>query len=73
MIVCHCKRISDREIRRCIRNGASSTREIAKACEASLGCGGCRPAIAEILASESESRPVPLPSLAAPFGALSAS
>jgi bacterioferritin-associated ferredoxin len=72
VIVCHCNGISDREIRRCIREGASSTREVAEACEATRGCGGCGPAIAEILASEIESRPAPLAPLAAPLGALSA-
>lgn len=54
MIVCHCKGITDREIRRAIRDGANSTREISLACHAARECGGCRPVIAELLARETE-------------------
>ena len=52
MIVCHCKAISDRTIRGVIRRGADSTREIARACGAGRVCGGCRPAIREVLEKE---------------------
>ena len=52
MIVCHCKAISDRAIRGVIRRGADSTREIARACGAGRVCGGCRPAIREVLQDE---------------------
>jgi bacterioferritin-associated ferredoxin len=72
VIVCHCKGISDREIRRAIRNGANSTREIAQACEASRGCGGCRPVLAEILESETEALCAPLHPLGSPVPAFSA-
>jgi bacterioferritin-associated ferredoxin len=73
VIVCHCNQVSDREIRRVIREGACTTREIAQACEASLGCGGCRPAVLEILASETEPVARQHPPVAAPLSALSAS
>jgi bacterioferritin-associated ferredoxin len=72
VIVCHCKGISDREIRCAIRNGASSTREIALACEASRGCGGCRPVLAEILESETQVLSAPLHALSSPIPAFSA-
>jgi bacterioferritin-associated ferredoxin len=52
VIVCHCKAISDRTIRGVIRRGADSTREIARACGAGRVCGGCRPAIREVLQDE---------------------
>jgi bacterioferritin-associated ferredoxin len=52
VIVCHCKAISDRTIRGVIRRGADSTREIARACGAGRVCGGCRPAIREVLQHE---------------------
>lgn len=67
MIVCHCFRVCDREIRSCARAGARSVGEVANACDAGSGCGGCRPEIASILESErtlSHSRPLhPLPVL----------
>ena len=52
MIVCHCYCVSDREIRACAREGASSVGDVGRACEAGTGCGGCRPEIAAILDGE---------------------
>jgi bacterioferritin-associated ferredoxin len=52
MIVCHCNGISDRAVRRAIREGASSRREIARACHAGSGCGGCHPFIQQLLERE---------------------
>jgi bacterioferritin-associated ferredoxin len=52
MIVCHCFRVSDREIRACAREGACNVSEVGNACEAGTGCGGCRPEIANILDRE---------------------
>jgi bacterioferritin-associated ferredoxin len=49
MIVCHCKGISDRALRRAIRQGADSIEEVASACRAGEECGGCRPAIERLL------------------------
>jgi bacterioferritin-associated ferredoxin len=48
--------VTDREIRRLARNGAASTREIARSCGAGSCCGGCRASIAAIL-SETEQEP----------------
>jgi bacterioferritin-associated ferredoxin len=56
MIVCHCYCISDREIRSCARQGASSVGEVGRLCDAGTGCGGCRPEIASIL--DGERRPM---------------
>ena len=52
MVICHCHGISDRAIRKAVRGGASTRREIARSCQAGGLCGGCGPAIDEILASE---------------------
>lgn len=52
MIVCHCKSVTDRAIRLAVRGGARSRGEVAKACAATLRCGGCAPVIDEIIASE---------------------
>ena len=49
MIVCSCRAVSDREIRRLARAGAASPRAIAEACGAGTCCGGCRMTVAAIL------------------------
>ena len=41
MMVCHCAGVSDREIRRAVRNGALSVHQIARSCAA-----GCAPVVA---------------------------
>jgi bacterioferritin-associated ferredoxin len=55
MIVCHCKGISDRAIRKAVRQGARSRGDILGACAAGMAgktCGGCVPAIDEIVERE---------------------
>jgi bacterioferritin-associated ferredoxin len=52
MIVCHCMGVSDRSVRRAIQEGASTRRDVARACRAGTGCGGCRPLLDRLLASE---------------------
>lgn len=49
MLVCHCRAVNDRQIEAAALCGASSVREIVAACGAGGVCGGCRPAIEEIL------------------------
>ena len=49
MIVCSCHAVSDREIRRLARMGASSPRAVAEACGAGTCCGGCRMTVAAII------------------------
>ena len=49
MLVCHCRGISDRQIRRLVREGATSTREVAVATGAGLRCGGCRSNVKQIV------------------------
>jgi bacterioferritin-associated ferredoxin len=60
MILCHCKGVSDKSVRSAIRCGASSVRDVARACGAGTGCGGCRPLIQELIRTEQHgtSRPV---------------
>lgn len=52
MIVCHCNGVSDRAIRRSIRDGAATTDLVATSCGAGACCGGCRGAVQEILNGE---------------------
>jgi bacterioferritin-associated ferredoxin len=52
MLVCHCKRVSDRTIRDAIGAGARCRGTIGRACGAGTGCGGCLPAVDAILETE---------------------
>jgi len=52
MIVCHCHAVTDRAIRAAVREGARTRSEVAQACAAGLCCGGCAPAVDEILEAE---------------------
>ncbi len=52
MVVCHCRGISDRTIRKLARSGAEGVVDVTRGCGAGGRCGGCRPAIAAILEEE---------------------
>ncbi|MEY4576291.1 MAG: BFD-like [2Fe-2S] binding domain [Pseudomonadota bacterium] len=56
MIVCHCRRVCDRAIRAAIHAGAGTEDQVADACGAGSVCGGCVPAVTELLEEEQESR-----------------
>ena len=60
MILCHCMGVSDHSVRSAVRRGAGSVREVARACGAGMGCGGCRPLIQELIRTEQHgtTRPV---------------
>lgn len=49
MIVCHCKRVTDRDIHAAVDAGARTEADIARACGAGTCCGGCRSSISEVL------------------------
>ena len=49
MLVCHCKGVTESEVRDAIASGACSHREIARHCGAGSMCGGCRPVLDELL------------------------
>ena len=69
MLVCHCKRVRDREIRAAIERGARTRRDVGKACGAGTGCGGCSPAIDELLEDGAETKlSLPLLTVAALVG-----
>ncbi len=54
MIVCQCKGITDRTIRKAVRDGASNRNDVFRTCKAGKICGGCVPAINEIIEAEQE-------------------
>ncbi|MBC8186787.1 MAG: (2Fe-2S)-binding protein [Proteobacteria bacterium] len=45
MIVCQCRGVTDRQIRRLVRGGACSTREVVRATGAGTNCGDCRSSV----------------------------
>ena len=66
MLVCHCNGISDRAVRRAVRDGAVSTADVGHACGAGTCCGGCKDAIQKIIHAEASqlevaSSPAPSP------------
>jgi bacterioferritin-associated ferredoxin len=66
MLICHCKRVTDSTIREAVKNGARSRGLVGRVCGAGTCCGGCLPAVDEIVESTSrESRAGSLPILAA--------
>jgi bacterioferritin-associated ferredoxin len=64
MIVCLCRRVSDKIIRAAIRDGASTVEEVGAACRAGTGCGACHETIGELLSERSSCSDCPRPRLA---------
>ncbi|MCC6433963.1 MAG: (2Fe-2S)-binding protein [Acidimicrobiales bacterium] len=54
MLVCHCRGISEREVRRALAGGASCREDITERCGAGGDCGGCLPLLDELAASAPE-------------------
>ena len=49
MLICHCRAVNDRAIRAAIAAGARGTAELARGCGAGSRCGGCIPALLQLL------------------------
>jgi bacterioferritin-associated ferredoxin len=49
MLVCHCRGVTDRQLRSAVKDGAGSVREVARATGAGLRCGGCRSAVSQVV------------------------
>lgn len=49
MIVCLCEGVNEREVRRTIRGGARTVREVSRQCGAGTGCGMCKLHVRELL------------------------
>ena len=50
MILCHCRAVSDRAVRKAIDKGARDLDSVAARCGAGARCGGCHPALMSLLA-----------------------
>jgi len=56
MLICHCNGVSDRTIRRVVREGATTPDEVGRACGAGTCCGGCSQAVKKVIHSEAQHR-----------------
>jgi bacterioferritin-associated ferredoxin len=52
VIVCHCEVVRAEEIRTAVRLGAACAEDVTEACGAGGRCGGCLPAICEVIQQE---------------------
>lgn len=59
MLICHCRVVSDREIKEAIASGAADVCAVAETCSAGSRCGGCRPAIRRLLAEQRDAADSP--------------
>jgi bacterioferritin-associated ferredoxin len=64
MFVCHCRAVTDGEIREAISAGACDLDQVGRSCGAGITCGGCCPLIQELLAEHAEHAERPEPALA---------
>ncbi|MGH8907824.1 MAG: (2Fe-2S)-binding protein [Egibacteraceae bacterium] len=58
MLVCHCKAVFERRVREAIAAGARDEFDIAAACGAGTGCGGCVPTVARLLREMAGEQPL---------------
>jgi bacterioferritin-associated ferredoxin len=49
VLICHCKAVFERRVREVIAAGACDEFEVAIACGAGTGCGGCVPTVTRLL------------------------
>jgi bacterioferritin-associated ferredoxin len=49
MLVCVCRGVSDREVREVLARGASTLRDVGRACGAGTDCGSCRDLLRQML------------------------
>jgi bacterioferritin-associated ferredoxin len=49
MWVCHCRRVTDREITSLVREGVDDVETIGQFCGAGTGCGGCHSEIERLV------------------------
>jgi bacterioferritin-associated ferredoxin len=63
MLICQCNGVSDRTVRRVIREGARSLSDVGHACGAGTCCQGCSQRIAKIIHAERRThcKAAPLP------------
>ncbi|MGQ0503135.1 MAG: bacterioferritin-associated ferredoxin [Panacagrimonas sp.] len=63
MIVCICKAVSDKHIRRLVSEGASSLRQVSRELGVGTCCGKCVPQAREVVSEALSSQPMKLAEL----------
>ena len=58
MYICHCRGITDRTIKAAVAAGADTVDELARKCGAGADCGGCWPALDDLIEEAAERRAV---------------
>lgn len=56
MYVCLCRGVTSQTVAEAITDGASTTKEVARACGAGAECGRCRRTVRTMIAAEPRSR-----------------
>lgn len=56
-LICHCEDVKKRTINAAIRAGACDLDDVAAVCGAGSRCGGCQPAIVELLIRNAAAAP----------------
>jgi len=56
MIVCVCKRVSNREIHRRLEKGCRNVRDLGRSCRAGTDCGACTSQLVEMVRAHREKR-----------------
>ena len=51
MYVCLCRAVTENDVRSVVAEGASDANQVVERCGAGTGCGGCRYALRDLLAS----------------------
>jgi bacterioferritin-associated ferredoxin len=51
MVVCHCRVVTDGQVRAAVDAGARTVAEIGRHCGAARECGGCRFAVRDLLSA----------------------
>ncbi len=49
MLICHCQRVNDRRIRQALVDGARTVGQVGRLCGAGTQCGGCVPAVVQLV------------------------
>ena len=57
MIVCICHRVTEKDIKKTIANGAQTVSDISRKCSAGMDCGACRGEIRDLLRAETHKSP----------------
>ena len=54
MIVCQCRRVSEKAIRKAVRKGHGKVSQVSQATGAGSGCGTCRETVRSVVRDEKE-------------------